>query len=200
MTLKPLGQSHTDAFSYIGLFCYSLSLISCFVSAPLFLACLFCFLLRDKRCRECHHTKNRSEHDSDDAHFSAPWFSSMKTTMSVHAVNVASFAFSVSMVGLMISATPGIASALSNNWLSTEIMGLTNPASTFRCVSDSCPSIPLTLSICEVTSRSFGNAASAEAVSVTLVTVVRRVLRLSVTCLPRSTPPTIRLCAVLTPS
>src|SRR4029453_17018750 len=65
----------------------------------------------------------------------------------LQAVNVASFVLSESIVGLMISATPGIASTLSSSWLSAGMTGVTNPASVLRCVSDNCPTIPLTLSI-----------------------------------------------------
>src|SRR5262245_16562857 len=65
----------------------------------------------------------------------------------LQAVNVASFVLNKSTVGLMTSATPGIASTLSNNWLSAGMSGVTNPPSVLRCVSDNCPTTPLTLSI-----------------------------------------------------
>src|SRR5215831_13025584 len=49
------------------------------------------------------------------------------------AVSTASFARRASIVGFNSSATPGIASTLSNSWLSDGISGLTIPARTFRC-------------------------------------------------------------------
>src|SRR5262249_40277810 len=81
-------------------------------------------------------------------------------------VSSVSFARRASIVGFNSSATPGIASTLSNSWLSDGISGFTTPASTFRCSGDNCPSRPSTLSIWAVTSCSFGNAARAEAASV----------------------------------
>ena len=49
-----------------------------------------------------------------------------------HAVSKASLALKVSIVGLIISATPGIASALSKSWFRVDIAGLTKPASILR--------------------------------------------------------------------
>jgi hypothetical protein len=75
-----------------------------------------------------------------------------------------------------------------NSWLSVGIGGLTIPARIFRCSGDNCASRPSTLSIWAVTSCSFGNAACAEAASVMPPSVVRRLVTLSVTCLPTSSP------------
>ena len=72
---------------------------------------------------------------------------SMFSELSVHAVSVTSLALKVSIVGLTISATPGIASTLSKSWFRLDIAGLTKPPSILRWLSDNCPSIPLTLSI-----------------------------------------------------
>jgi hypothetical protein len=46
------------------------------------------------------------------------------------AVSAASLTLKVSIVGLITSATPGIARTLSNNWLRVDITGLTSPAMT----------------------------------------------------------------------
>ena len=56
-------------------------------------------------------------------------------------------------VGLLISATPGIASTLSKSWLRVDIAGLTKPPSILRWLSDNCPTMPLTLSIWDVAAR-----------------------------------------------
>src|SRR5262249_3185824 len=109
------------------------------------------------------------------------------------AVSAARFTRKASIVGFNTSLTPGMASTLSNSWFSDGISGFTTPARTFRCSGDNCPSRPSTLSIWAVTSRNFGRAACAEAASVIPVRVVRRLVMLSVTCLPISSPPTIRL-------
>src|SRR3974390_3075768 len=95
-------------------------------------------------------------------------------SVKVQAVRGASLAFNASIDGFMISATPGIASTLSNSWLSDDIKGLTNPASTFRCSPDNCAIIPLTLSTCVVTSCHLGNAACAEGASVMPASAVRQ--------------------------
>src|SRR5215472_11593744 len=115
------------------------------------------------------------------------------------AVSAASFVRRASIVGFNSSATPGIASTLSNSWLSEGISGFTTPASTFRCSGDNCPSRPSTLSIWAVTSRNFGSAAWAEEASVMPASVVRKLVMLSVTCLPISSPPTVRPCTAVTP-
>lgn len=65
----------------------------------------------------------------------------------VYAVSVTSLALKVSIVGLTISATPGIANTLSKSWLRVDIAGLTKPPSILRWLSDNCPIMPLTLSI-----------------------------------------------------
>src|SRR5262249_37516915 len=66
---------------------------------------------------------------------------------SFHAVSKASLALKVSIGGLIISATPGIASALSKIWFRVDIAGRTKQASILRGPSDNCASMPLTLSI-----------------------------------------------------
>jgi hypothetical protein len=55
------------------------------------------------------------------------------------AVSTASFALIASTAAFSSAETPGIASTLSNSLLRDGMIGLTNPATTFRCSGDNCP-------------------------------------------------------------